>query len=102
MLRYNWIVKPKEQQHNIELQMDTILGLFGTGGGRLLVDGVTVRHWGFNPFRLIPKGSCEFGIDGMKALVRSKFAVASPFSLVLGEQEIPGIEKRMRRQTKTK
>jgi hypothetical protein len=97
MLKYNWKVNIKGQQHNVQLQMDTILRFFGSGSGRLLVDGSSVRDWGCNPFRMIPKGSCEFEIDGKKASIRSKFAWTSLFFLVLDEQEIPPVEARGRK-----
>ena len=97
MLRYNWTVKKKGQQHNIELQMDAVLNYFGTGSGRVLVDGSTVCHWGCNPFRMIPKGSCEFEIGGERASIRSRFTAKSLFFLVIGEQEMPPIESRQRK-----
>ena len=97
MLRYNWIVKSKGRQHEIQLQMDTIGRLFGTGSGRLVLNGTTVRKWGCNPFRMIPKGSCEFEIDGRGAYIRSRFTTKGLFSLVLDEKEIPPIEYMQRR-----
>lgn len=97
MLRYNWIVKSKGPQHGIELQMDTFLGLLGTGSGRLVVDGKIVRKWGCNPLRMIPHGSCEFEIDGKVAFVRSRFARKGFFSLVFDEQEISPITHMQRR-----
>lgn len=101
MLRYNWTVKlrgqPQAQEHNIQLQIDTILKFLGTGSGRLVVDARTVCHWGCNPFRMIPKGSCEFEIEGRKASVRSRFGTKSLFFLVLDGQEILPIEGRQRK-----
>lgn len=101
MQRYNWAVKLKGQEHSVQLQMDTILSLFGTGGGRLVVDGRTVREFGCNPFRMLPKGSCEFEIEGKKASITSKFTATSLFFLVLDGQETPPIE-REHRQGKAK
>jgi len=97
MLRYNWTLNIKGQEHRIQLQMDTILSSFGTGSGRLAVDGTTVRAWGCNPFRMIPKGSCEFEIDGKRASIKSKFTATSLFFLVLDRQEIPPIESKQRK-----
>ena len=102
MLKYNWLVKlkaPQSQEHKIQLQVGTILQHFGTGSGRLVVDGKTVGHWGCNPFRMIPKGSCEFEIEGRRASVKSRFRGTSLFFLVLDEQEIPPIESRRRKST---
>jgi hypothetical protein len=96
MLRYNWSVKLKGQEHSIQLQMDTILRFFGTGSGRLVVDGRTVREFGCNPFRMLPKGSCEFEIDGKKASIISRFTGTSLFFLVLDGQETPPIESKGR------
>ena len=101
MLRYNWTLKSKGRQHDIQLQMDTILRFFGTGSGRLVVDGKTVRKWGCNPFRMIPKGSCEFEIDGKVVSIKSGFTTKGLFSLVFDEQEIPPIEK-IRRKAKAR
>jgi len=58
---------------------------------------MTVRDWGCNPFRMIPKGSCKFEIDGRGASIRSRFTVTSPFFLVLDGQEIPPLESRQRK-----
>jgi len=96
MLKYNWTLNVKGQEHRIQLQMDTIIGSFGIGSGRLVVDGTTVRDWGCNPFRMIPKGSCEFEVSGRAASVKSKFTATSLFFLVLDGQEIPPIESKGR------
>jgi hypothetical protein len=104
MIRYDWLVKHRglqAQEHRIQLQLDTFLRFFGTGSGRLLVDGDTVCHWGCNPFRMIPKGSCEFEIEGSKASVKSRLARTGLFFLVLDEREIPPLERR-RRESKVR
>jgi hypothetical protein len=100
MLKYNWILKSRGRQHDIQLQMDTILSFLGTGSGRLVIDGTTVREWGCNPFRMIPRGSCEFKIDDRVASIDSKFTTRGLFFLVLDKQEIPPI-KNIRRETKS-
>jgi len=94
MLRYNWKLNVKGQQHKIQLQMDTIIGSVGTGSGRLVVDGTTVRTWGCNPFRMIPKGSCKFEIDGKRVSIKSKLTATSLFFLVLDDKEITPIESK--------
>lgn len=97
MLRYNWTLNVKGQEHRIQLQMDTILRYFGTGSGRLVVDGTTVRAWGCNPFRMIPKGSYEFELDGRGASIKSRFTATGLFFLVLDGQEMPSIESKQRK-----
>jgi len=94
MLKYNWMLKVNGQEHNIQLQMDTALGLFGTGSGRLMVDEKTVHRWGCNPFRMIPKGSYAFEVDGKGVSVKSKFSAAGLFFLVLDGKEIPPIQRK--------
>jgi hypothetical protein len=94
MLRYNWTLNIKGQEYRIQLQMDTIVGSFGTGSGRLVVDGTTARSWGCNPFRMIPKGSCEFQLGDRSAYIISKFTSTSLFFLVLNGQEIPPMESK--------
>ena len=88
MLKYLWVMEMKGQQRSIQLQMDTVLRFLATGSGRLVVDGSIIGDWGCNPFRMIPKGSYEFQIDGKKAFVRSRFGIVKPFFLFLDEQEI--------------
>lgn len=99
MLRYNWTLSVKRQHHKIQLQMDTILRFFGTGSGRLVVDGTTVHHWGCNPLRMIPKGSYDFEVDGRRVSILSRFTATSLFFLVVDGQEILPIEAKQRKTT---
>ena len=88
MLRNCWNVEIRGEQHNIEIQLDTILGIFGTGAGRLLVDGEIVRCWGCNPFRLIPGGRINIEVTGKKSFVMSKGGNCRYLVLVSDAQEI--------------
>jgi hypothetical protein len=94
VLTYNWTLNIKGHKHGIQLQMDTIVGSVGTGSGRIVVDGTIVRTWGCNPFRMIPKGSCEFEIDGKMVSIKSRFSSTSLFFLALDRQEILPIESK--------
>jgi len=92
MLRNCWNnVEIKGAQHNIEIQLDTILGIFATGAGRLLVDGEIVRAWGCNPFRLIPGGRINIEVTGKKSFIRTKGGNIRYLVLVSNAQEIPPI-----------
>jgi cell division septum initiation protein DivIVA len=91
IVKYYWNMEIEQQQHNIEILLNTVLGIFATGGGRLLVDGRTVLNWGRNPFTLIPKGQLEFEVVGRRALIKAKGTTSNHPVLVLGNQEIPPI-----------
>jgi vacuolar-type H+-ATPase subunit H len=86
---YCWNVEIERQQHRIEVLLNTALGLFATGGGRLLVDGETVNDWGWNPFTLIPRGRLEVKIANRRAFISPKGATTKYPVLILGNQEIP-------------
>jgi hypothetical protein len=79
------------EQHSIEIVLGTILGLFATGSGRLLVDGWMVCEWGWNPFTIIPNGRLEFEVAGRGAYVRAKGTATNYPVLVLDNQEIPPV-----------
>ena len=89
MLRHCWNVEIKGEQHNIEIQLDTILGIFGTGGGRLLVDGEIVRDWGCNPFTLIPGERINIEVTDKKSFIRTKGRIIGHLVLVSDAHEIP-------------
>ena len=72
MVRNCWNLEIKGQQHNVEIQTNMIVGIFSTGGGRLLVDGKIVRDWGCNPFTVIPKGRLNIEVGGKKAFIMTK------------------------------
>jgi vacuolar-type H+-ATPase subunit H len=91
MVRYYWNMEIERQQHSIEIFLNTVLGIFATGGGQLLVDGGTVLNWGGNPFTLIPKGRIDFEVIGRRAFIKSKGTTSNHPVLVLGNQEIPPI-----------
>ena len=91
IVKYYWNMEIEQQQHNIEILLNTVLGIFATGGGRLLVDGRTVLNWGGNPFTLLPKGQLEFEVVGRRALIKAKGTTSNHPVLVLGNQEIPPI-----------
>jgi hypothetical protein len=86
-----WNVEVKGQQHNIEIQLDTILGIFSSGRGRLLVDGEIVRDWGCHPFTMIPKGRLDIEVAGKKSFITAKGGIFNYLVLVLDSQEIPSI-----------
>jgi len=90
-VRYCWNVEIERQQHKIEVLLNTALGLFATGGGRLLVDGETMHNWGCNPFTLIPGGRLEVKIANRRAFISPKGTTTKYPVLVLGNQEIPPI-----------
>ena len=90
-VRYCWNVEVERQQHKIEVLLNTALGMFATGGGRLLVDGETMHDWGCNPFTLIPGGRLEVKIANRRAFISPKGATTKYPVLVLGNQEIPPI-----------
>jgi len=91
IVRYCWNVEIERQQHKIEILLNTALGLFATGGGRLLVDGETMHDWGCNPFTLIPKGRLEVEVAHRRAFISPKGTTTKYPVLVLGNQEIPPI-----------
>ncbi len=91
IVKYYWNMEIEQQQHNIEILLNTVLGIFATGGGRLLVDGRAVLNWGGNPFTLLPKGQLEFEVVGRRALIKAKGTTSNHPVLVLGNQEIPPI-----------
>ncbi len=91
IVRYCWNVEIERQQHKIEILLNTALGLFATGGGRLLVDGETMHDWGCNPFTLIPKGRLEVEVANRRAFISPKGTTTKYPVLVLGNQEIPPI-----------
>lgn len=91
MVRNCWNVEIKGQQYNIEIQLNTIIGVFATGGGRLLVDGEIVRDWGCNPFTMIPKGRLDIEVGGKKAFIMTKGRITNYLVLVLDAQEIASI-----------
>jgi vacuolar-type H+-ATPase subunit H len=88
-LVYSWNMEICRQPHSIEIVLDTIIGLFATGSGRLLVDGWMVCEWGWNPFTIIPNGRLEFEVAGRGAYVRAKGTATNYPVLVLDNQEIP-------------
>ena len=90
-VRYCWNVEIERQQHKIEVLLNTALGLFATGGGRLLVDGETMHNWGCNPFTSIPGGRLEVNVAHRRAFISPKGATTKHPVLVLGNQEIPPI-----------
>jgi vacuolar-type H+-ATPase subunit H len=90
-VRYCWNVEIERQQHKIEVLLNTALGLFATGGGRLLVDGETMHNWGCNPFTVIPGGRLEVKIANRRAFISPKGTTTRYPVLVLGNQEIPPI-----------
>ncbi len=63
-----WHVEVEGKQHIVEMQIDNFLA-FG-GGGRLVVDGKVVSHWGYS-FAGMPKSKC-FEIESKKGEVRRK------------------------------
>jgi len=91
IVRYCGNVEIERQQHKIEILLNTALGMFATGGGRLLVDGETMHDWGCNPFTLIPKGRLEVEVANRKAFISPKGTTTKYPVLVLGNQEIPPI-----------
>lgn len=93
-LIYSWNMEICRQQHSIEIVLNTILGLFATGSGRLLVDGEIECEWGWNPFTIIPKGKLEFEVAGRGAYLRSKGSATNYPVLVLDNQEIPPVISR--------
>jgi len=90
-VRYRWNVEIERQQHKIEILLNTALGLFATGGGRLLVDGQTMRNWGCNPFTFIPGGRLEVKVANRRAFISPKGTTTKYPVLVLGNQEMPPI-----------
>jgi hypothetical protein len=95
ILRYRWNVEIERQQHKIEILLNIALGLFPTGGGRLLVDGETVHDWGCNPFALIPKGVLKFQVAGRTLFVRTRGTITKYPVLVLGNKEIPAVSTKV-------
>ena len=81
----------KGQQCNIEVQLDNVLGLFATGGGRLVINEKTVSNWGCNPFTVIPKGRLDFQFAGKKVYIISKGTITNSLALALDAQEIPPV-----------
>jgi vacuolar-type H+-ATPase subunit H len=90
-VRYCWNVEIERQQHKIEVLLNTALGLFATGGGRLLVDGETINDWGCNPFSLIPGGRLDVEVANRRAFISPKGTTTKYPVLILGNQEIPPI-----------
>ncbi len=95
IVRYRWNVEIERQQHKIEILLNTALGLFATGGGRLLVDGETMHDWGCNPFALIPKGVLKFQVADRTVFVRNRGAITKYPVLVLGNKEIPAVSTKV-------
>jgi hypothetical protein len=91
MVRYNWNVEMKGQQCNIEVQLDNVLDVFATGGGRLVVNEKIISHWGCSPFTLIPKGKLDFQVAGKKVYIITTGTITNSLALVLDDQEIPPI-----------
>lgn len=90
-MRNCWNVEIKGQPHNIEIQLNTIVGIFATGAGRLLVDGKTVCDWGCNPFTIIPRGRLDVEVGGKKAFIITRGRFTNYLVLVIDAQEMPSV-----------